>query len=55
VLNIEQLLRTGAMEGPFRRPIPATRKTIFARRAYRALWVTVQTLALLMRANTRKD
>jgi hypothetical protein len=51
VLNIEQLLQTGVLQGPYRRAHPVTRRTVIARRVSRALWVASQTLALLLRAN----
>lgn len=38
-LDVEQLLTKGAMEGPFKRPRPVTRRRLFWRRTYRALIV----------------
>jgi hypothetical protein len=52
-LDVDLLLSTGAMLGPYKRTRAATRATVAARRAYRALALTVQTLALLLRANRR--
>lgn len=53
-LDIDRLLATGAIEGPSRAAKPTTRWTLLARRAYRALWVFAQTIAVRRAAN-RKD